>query len=629
MRLARTSVAIAALALFGATALAACGSSSTTTGQAALPGYGSIPGPAAHKVSGGTVTFGMAAGATPTYIFPVTPGADLSVYTAGYFQSLMYRPLWWSPSGHSLSIDYGESLASAPIFSNGNKTITINMKSNYKWSDGESVDAEDVVFFTKLLEGAVTLSPANYGDYSPGLFPSNVASITATSKYQVVIKLTKSYNQAYAFLGQIAVITPLPLSWDVTKFGNADDSGGCLTDSAADHWKKCEAVYNYLNAQSLKLSTYASNPLWQVVDGPFRLTAFNPSTDANTMVPNTKYTGPDKPSIAKFQEVAFTSDASEFNALRSGALDVGLVPADDYPQISALQKSGYHTFGYPDYGWDYMVFNFKDTTNDWNNVVGQLYVRQALDHLVDSPGYITSIDHGYAVASSGTVPPEPVSPYTPTNATKDLYPYSPSAASALLAAHGWKVVGGVQTCEKAGTAANECGAKIPVGTKLSFTLVYNNGSPSITEEDTAFASAAKSADIPVTLVGKDFNYIIENYDDPAAPSNDNKWQMEDFGGFSEGLYPTGEDIFNTTGSFNIGGYSSATANALINQSLYGTNPKAVNNEAAFYATDLPGLFQPEADHVYAWKDTLSGTQASFWELAQFSLNPEQWYFTKS
>jgi peptide/nickel transport system substrate-binding protein len=627
MRLARTGAGIAALALVGATALAACGSTHST-GQAAAKGYGDIPAPAAKKVSGGTVTFGMAAGATPNYIFPITPGADLSVYTAGYFQALMYRPLWWTPDGHALSVDYGESIGEKPVFSNGNKTITINLNQNYKWSNGEPVDANDVIFFTKLLEGAVTLSPANFGNYTPGLFPSNVASITATSKYQVKITLTKAYNPSYTFYDQLAVITPLPLAWDVTKFGSAADSGGCLTDSAADKWAKCEAVYKNLNAQSLKLSTYATNPVWQVVDGPFKLAAFNASTDANTMAPNMAYTGPDKPVISKFEEVAYTSDSAEYAALRSGALDVGLVPADNYPTIPSLQKSGYTVFGYPDFGWDYMVFNFKDKTSDWNNIVGQLYIRQALAHLVDNAGYIKAIDYGYAVASSGTVPPEPASPYTPANATKDLYPYSASSAKSVLAAHGWKEVGGVQTCQKAGTAATDCGAGIPAGTKLTINLLYNSGSPSITSEDTAFASAAKSVGIPVTLKGDTFTTLISDYDDPAAPANDNKWEMEDFGGFSESLYPTEEDIFNTTGSFNIGGYSSSQANALINDSVYASNPTAVKNEAAYYAVNLPALFQPEADHVYAWTNKLSGPQSSFWELTQFSLNPEQWYFTK-
>ena len=234
---------------------------------------------------------------------------------------------------------------------------------------------------------------------------------------------------------------------------------------------------------------------------------------------------------------------------------------------------------------------------------------------------------GYAVSADGPVPSVPKSPFTPANATKPVYPFSISAAKSLLAAHGWKDVGGTQTCESAGTSSSQCGAGIPKGTPLSFTLVYNNGSPAIQAEDTAFASDAKSAGIPVTLVGKTFNFILQNYYDAAAPANIDKWKMEDFGGFSEALFPTTNTIFNTGGTFNIGEYSDPTADKLINASVFGSSAAAVKTEAAYLATNLPALFQPNAEHVYAWKTNLSGPQSSFWELTQFSMNPEQWYFT--
>jgi peptide/nickel transport system substrate-binding protein len=625
MRLTRAGAGLAALALVGAIALAACGKASTT-GTAAVKGYQGIPAPSSHKVSGGTVTFGMPSGDVPTYMLPIVPAASSSVYTISLFQYLMWRPLWWTPSGHTLNVDYGLSLASKPTITNGNKTAVINLKTNYKWSDGQPVDAQNVIFYINLLKGAVKLSPANSGNYTPGLFPDNVASAKATGKYQVTINFTKAYNPSFLFLNQLALIIPLPLAWDVTKFGNAADSGGCLTDTAADKWKKCEAVYTYLNAQSTKPATFATNPLWQVVDGPFKLSQFNASTDANTLVPNTAYTGPSKPTISAFQEVAYTSDAAEFNAIESGSLDFGLVPSSNYAQIPHLKTLGYNVFGFPDYGWDYILLNFADTTNHWNNIVGQLYVRQALAHLVDSAGYIKGIYHGYAVTADGPVPPEPVSPFTPSNAKSPVYPFSVSAAKSLLAAHGWKIVNGVQTCQKAGSAASDCGTGIPSGATLAFTLYYNNGSPAVTAEDTDLASQANSAGIKITLVGKDFNYLLQNF--TQAPSSVNKWQASDFGGFTESAYPTTESIFNTGGSYNFSSYNSAEANKLINNSVYGSNPHAVNTEAGYLAENLPALFQPEADHVYAWKNTLSGPQASFWEVPQFGLNPEQWYFTK-
>jgi peptide/nickel transport system substrate-binding protein len=620
MTFARTATKMAVLTVVGVTALAACAkSSSTSTKTNVVTGFAGIPSPAKSHVPGGTVTFGMAAGATPTYIFPITPGANSSVYTASFFQNLMWLPMWQTPVSDKLDVNYQTSLAAKPVFSNSNKTVTINMKTNYKWSNGAPVDAQDVVFMIDLVKAAVKISPADYGNYSAGFFPGNVASATATGKYTLQINFTKSYNPGYLYFDQLLLLQPLPsTTW------NIDAVGGKAVDYTT--LAGAEKIYKFLNAQSLKLSTYATNPLWQDVDGPFHLTAFNPSTDANTMVPNPQFSG-HKASISKFQEVAFTSDDAEYTALRSGQLTVGLIPSTDYPQIPTIKKLGFNVFGNDELGWDYLVFNFKDKTDNWNKVIGQLYVRQALAHLVDDEGYVSGIFHGFAVSADGPVPAVPASPFTPPNALKPVYPYSPTTTKQVFAAHGWKLVNNVQTCESPGTGASQCGADIPKGQTMAFTLVYNNGSPAITQEDTAFASAAKTAGVPVTLVGKSFNFILQNYYDLAAPANINKWAAEDFGGFSTSLYPTTNTIFNTGGSFNIGDYSDPTADKLINQSVFGPNASAVKTEAAYIADNLPALFQPNAFHVYAWSTKLSGPQYSFWEMPEFSLNPEQWYFS--
>jgi peptide/nickel transport system substrate-binding protein len=620
MTFARTATKMAAIAVVGVTALAACAkSSSTSTKQPTSSSFAGIPAPSKNHVQGGTVAFGMAAGATPTYIFPVIPGANSSVYTASFFQNLFWKPLYWTPTSDKLDIDYGLSLASKPILSDDNKTVTINMKSNYKWSNGQSVDAQDLIFFIDLVKAAVKISPANYGNYSKGFFPDNLVSATATSKFTLQLKFNKSYNPGYLLYDQILLLTPLPsTSW------NIDAVGGKPVDFTTP--AGAASIYKFLNAQSLKLSTYATNPLWQIVDGPFKLSQFNASTDANTMVPNPNFSGT-KPSISKFQEVAFTSDDAEYTALRSGQLTVGLVPSSDYPQIPTLKKQGFNVFGEGDFGWDYMVPNFKDTTDHWDKIIGQLYVRQALAHLVDTEGYIAGIFHGYAVNADGPVPPVPASPFTPSNATKPVYPFSIASAKSILAAHGWKIVGGTQTCMTPGTGSTQCGAGIPKGTKLAFTLQFNSDSPAIKAETTAFASDAKSAGVPVGLSGHTFNYILQNFYDAAAPANVDKWAMEDFGGFNEALFPTTNTIFNTGGTFNIGDYSDPTADKLINASVTGSSASAVKTEAAYLATNLPALFQPNAEHVYAWKTNLSGPQSSFWELPQFSLSPELWYFT--
>ena len=623
-RLARTGMKFGAVAIAGAMALAACGTSSGGGGggSAAPKGFAGIPAPSGTKVAGGTVAFGLPSGATPNWIFPITPGANSSVYTTFMFQYLMWRPLWWTPVSDKLDINYAVSLAPKPVFSNGDKTVTIKMKTNYKWSDGQPVTADDVIFDIDVMKAAVAINPANVGAFSAGFFPENVKTATATGKYTLVLQLTKPFNPSYFFLDQLqGLVIPLPShAWAIDKTG-----GPKLDYTVPANAKK---IYNFLAGQSGKLSTYASNPLWQIVDGPFRLSQFSPSTDANTMVPNPAYSGPDKPTISKFQEVAFTSDAAEYTALRSGQLTVGLVPSDSLPQVPSLKSKGFNVFGEANFGWDYLPFNFANTTGGWNKLIGQRYVREALQHLVDSAGYIKGIYHGYAAPAFGPVPSLPASPYTPANGKTATYPFSIATAKSVLAAHGWKIVNGVQTCESPGSGSNQCGAGVAKGTKLSFTVVYATGNPATLNMVTAYASDAKSAGVQVKLTGKSFNFIISNYDNPAAKSNVNKWQAIDFGGFTQSLYPTTNTVFNTDGSFNLGSYHSATADSLINKSVFGADPNAVNQEASFLGTDLPGLWQPESDHVYAWSKKLMGPQASFWELPQFSLNPEQWYFTK-
>ena len=112
----RTAAAVLAMGLV----LAACGS-----------GGG---GSSAPK-KGGSIYFAEGPGASPNYIFPYMGCSYFSVSNINQFQFQMYRPLYWFGLGSSTAVQYSLSPAKAPVFSDGNKTITINMK-NWKFSDG-------------------------------------------------------------------------------------------------------------------------------------------------------------------------------------------------------------------------------------------------------------------------------------------------------------------------------------------------------------------------------------------------------------------------------------------------------------------------------------------------------------
>jgi peptide/nickel transport system substrate-binding protein len=592
----------------------AAGDTSTTAGQ-----YGTLPAQVGTPTTGGTITYDIEAGSQPTYIMPITPGANSSVYNAE-FDYLLYRPLYWTPQGNRPIIDQALSLADLPVYSNGNKTITINLKQSYKWSDGKPVDAQDVLFWIDELRAAVHENAANFGNYTPGNFPDNIVTATAPSTYQVVLTLNKAYNPSWYTETQLNIISPLPsTAWNIAAAG-----GKHLDFTKPANAKK---IYNYLNAQSKKIATYATNPLWQDVDGPFKLTAFNPTTDANTMVPNPTYGGPQKAQFSTLKAEYFASSTAEFNALLSGSLNEGGVPSDSLPQVPNLKAKGYNVYGYPDLGFGYIVFNFKDTTDDWNNIVDKLYFRQALAHLQDQAAVIKGAYHGAAAQAFGPVPASPATPYVPSNAATNPYPFSTSAASQLLSSHGWKVVpNGTTTCQKAGSGPTDCGAGIPAGQKISITIPYTNDPPVAGQETTQLASAAKTVGINITPVSKTFNFIVSQDADPSAPQNDNKWQMENFGGFSLDIYPTTDEIFNSGGSFDQGGYSSKEANKLIHNSEFSSDPNAVQKEASYLTTNLPAIFTPNEDRISAWKG-ISGPPDSFSNLSQFGFTPEYWFVT--
>src|ERR1700691_1357283 len=229
--------------------------------------------------------------------------------------------------------------------------------------------------------------------------------------------------------------------------------------------------------------------------------------------------------------------------------------------------------------------NLKAKTGDFNNIINQLYVRQALAHLEDQQGWITAFMHGAGAPAYGPIPAYPQSPYLPADAATDPYPFNVASAVSLLKSNGWTVTPrGTDVCAKAGTAAGDCGAGIPAGTKLAFNFIYSTSPALIGDQATDLVSKAKQAGITITLQSSNFNYMIANYLDPYAPANENKWAMEDFGGESAQPYPTTFGLFNTGGSNQVGDYSSPTADSLINASISGGDPAAVKAEAS-YLTD--------------------------------------------
>jgi peptide/nickel transport system substrate-binding protein len=482
----RRIAGMAAIAVAGLLA-AGCGGGSTSSGTTGA------------KVTGGTATFAEEPGALPNWVWPFTPITNYSVYNSQYFQWLMYRPLYmFGGNNSSIAVNYPLSLANAPVYSNGGKTVVITMK-GWKWSNGETVNASDVLFWLNMMEA----QKANYAGYAPGTMPDNLVSYQASGPNQVTLQLDKAYSSFWFTYNQLAEITPMPADWDVTKLGAPAGSGGCAADTASDKWAKCTAVYNFLVAQSKDTSTYATSPIWGTVDGPWKMSSFN--TDGNvTFVPNPAYSGSPKPTLAQFKEVPFTDLSATYTALKTGQVDVGHVTAPDLPQkpsgsaVPAVNPLGsaYTLAPFYQYGIRYYQPNFNNPT--FGAVFKQLYIRQALQDVVNQVGIDNAIYRGYSVPTSGGVPSIPVNQWTPVaqeaNNNQGPYPFSIAKATTLLTSNGWSMAGGVMTCQKPGTGAGQCGAGIAQGTPFKFTLDWATGDPAVQQMVAVYKSDASNLD---------------------------------------------------------------------------------------------------------------------------------------
>jgi len=617
----RRKLRLAAVAGVVAVGLIAAGCSSG--------GSTSSSGSSGQAVTGGTATVALPAGVTYNYIFPFYPVTYASVYNL-QFQYLLVRPLYifGNNTSTSVGINYPLSVADAPTYSNGGKTVVVDMK-GWKFSNGETVDANSLIFFLNMAEA----EKANWYGYAPGLLPDNLVSYKATGTNQVTFQLNRAYSTLWFTYNQLGELKPMPQAWDVTSLGATPGSGGCITDSAADKWAKCKAVFTFLSAQAKNANAYATNPLWQVVDGPWKLTSF--STTGNvTIAPNTKYSGSPKPKLSAVKFLPYTADSAEYTALKTGQLDIGYIPSQDLPQKPANSilpatnpvGSGYALQPFYFFGLFYAQPNFNNPQVGF--MVRQLYVRQALQEAFDQPGIIKAIYRGYGLPASGPAPNSPpgnqwIPAIENENNGQGPYPFNIAKAKSTLQAHGWSEVGGVMACQD----PSKCGTGIKQGQKLALTFVYSTGVAATTAMWQTYKSDASQAGIDVNLVGQTFNTIVGEAAPCSPMSSKCAVQVFAYGGWAfdgPGFEPTGEPLFATGAGSNAGNYSDPTMDQLISATHTDSAMSTFDQYATYGAQQLPFIWNPDNYTIQAVSSKLHNVTFS----PIFTLYPEYWYFTK-
>ncbi len=566
----------------GTVLVTACGNSSST-----------------EHVTRTYATFAEQPTGIPDYILPLASNQYFTAANLFQFQYLMYRPLYWFGTGGQVQLNQSLSLADPPVYSKDGKSVSVTLK-GWKWSDGMQITARDIQFWQNL----VTANKAYWPAYTAGEYPDNVVGtrINPSNPLQITFTLARAYGSYFFTYNELSQITPLPQHiWDRES----------ATGAVADYDETpagARAVYAYLDKQSRSIATYDTNPLWQVVSGPWRLKSMDTSGRV-AMVPNPEYGGPVKPSLKEFDEIPFTQDTTEFNELkdatsaRDAKVDFGYIPPDQAPQASTL--NGVYRFQ-PWSSWSIndVAENFTNPTS--GPIFAQLYFRQAMQDLVDQNTFIAKAFFGYATPTYGPVPIKPSSAFVDAFERSNPYPYNPAAALSLLKDNGWTVrPGGVSTCAKPGTASGDCGAGVRLGQQAAFTLKYVSHDPTAMEEFKQLQPDFALAGIQVTTSEGSFDDVI-NSATPCVAGAACTWDLAYWDSpwiYAPDYYPTGDELWACVrsgatavyASSNVGGYCDPQAEADIVATQSDASLASMHAYEDYLAKNLPVIWFPVQD----------------------------------
>jgi peptide/nickel transport system substrate-binding protein len=336
----------------------------------------------------------MTGSGDPAFTKNFNPFTATGLPTGQFVRGAVYEGLTVSPEGGKPTLPW---LARTWKWSNGNKTLTLQLAKGVKWSDGKSLTSTDVVY--SLTAGRQNKVMDTVGLTRPD---TNILSVKAKGSYAVVINLKTPDSQFIAATLNGAFVIPRHI------------------------WSKVADPATFTNPDP-------------VGSGPFtRITRF--TTQDYVLSKNPHYWQAGKPLIGCLEYVQASSNDSALALAQSGQVDWthNFVPGVDKAYTSkdpAHFHAFYATTAYP----ISLVF---DNTQYPYSIVG---FRQALSLAIDRNTVSKLGEYGYApptdaIGLNGLFPQWVSDPKVKARA-KAMSTYNPTAAKKLLTDSGFTYKG--------------------------------------------------------------------------------------------------------------------------------------------------------------------------------------------
>ncbi|GMA49961.1 peptide-binding protein [Alicyclobacillus contaminans] len=346
------------------------------------------------------------------------------------------------------------SLADGPLkISPDGLTYTVKLKPNAKWSDGQPVTADDLVWTINTI-----LNPAT-GSVLLSNF-DHVKSVKKIDEHTVQIQL-KSVFAPFQY----------SLNFPVLPYH----------------------VLKNIAPKDLEKNPYGTDPTKTVTDGPWKWTEWN-QKEYLRLDRDPNYWGP-KPHIQTIMYKIYADQNTEVQALIKGDTDVNeSVPI---PQLNAVEaRKNIDVILKPGPQYEYLAFNFQASNfpGNFDPFTGQK-TRQAIAYALNCQGMLDSVLHGTGTLLNSPFLPAPVG-WTGAATAGTTYNYDPAKAKQLLKEDGW--------------TPGPDGILQKDGHRFSFTLLYNTGNSRREQIATVIQQELKDVGIDCQPKAEDFSSLVAN-----------------------------------------------------------------------------------------------------------------------
>lgn len=324
------------------------------------------------------------------------------------------------------------ALAESWEISDDKKRINFILREDLKWSDGEPLTADDVIFTYQ----DIIFNPKIPTDWKDGL---------KVGSSGVFPKITKIDNRKIEF----TFAEPFsPFLYSTT--GGSTNSIAILPKHALEASLKSLDANG--NPQFLSTWTTATDPAKVIVNGPYKIESYVPSQRIvfrrNPSYWRKDSQGNQLPYTERIVWQIIESTDTMILQFRSGGLDTVLVTPENFSLLKREEKRGKFTIynGGAEFTTTFLSFNLNKgrrqngqplinpVKSRWFNT---LAFRQAVAHAINRKAILTNVFRGIGKLQDSPI--EPQSPFY-TSPSKDIkiYDYNPEKAKKLLLNAGFQ-----------------------------------------------------------------------------------------------------------------------------------------------------------------------------------------------